>query len=368
MQKILQYILPFKLQGNFSDKALNKLYEEWDKPSRQIQISAISFLTAVLYIVFTFMDKSSWLSEDVQTLMTKVYLLGMVPMMLTISFFASKNRFYKYVMFALALSPIVASICHAYIASKITNYSPFLAEGYLSVFWIFIVSGMTLGYALVSAIISSIILLVSTFYLMNDVGIYTTHVFWIMCSFSFGLLGALIFDRSRKTIFMNQQELHRLVITDPLTGVYNRNQLTKVLPQEIGRGVRYNKSFGLLMIDIDNFKRVNDTFGHDIGDKVLQNTAQVLSTFIRKNDTLIRWGGEEFVVMVLEVDQQSLSQFCEKLREQIEAEDFHLVGNITVSVGATLFKENDSSDSLLERADNALYEAKEKGRNRVIYA
>ena len=117
--------------------------------------------------------------------------------------------FYKFVMFALAASPIIAMLCHAYIASKLTNYAPFLTEGYLSVFWIFIVSGMTFRYALVSAIFSSIILLVSAFYFMNQAGTYTMHVFWILCSFSFGFLGALIFDRSRKTIFMSQQELHR---------------------------------------------------------------------------------------------------------------------------------------------------------------
>lgn len=368
MQKILQYILPFKLPLKFSNNTLSELYEQWDKPSRQIQISAISCLTALLYIAFTFIDKSSWASEQVQTLMMKLHLLIIVPMMLTISFLAYKKKFYKFVMLALATSPIVAMLCHAYIANKLTNYLPFLAEGYLCVFWIFIVSGMTIRYALISAILSSIVLLVSAFYFMNLAGTYTMHAFWIFCSFSFGLIGALIFDRSRKAIFISHQELHRLAITDPLTGVFNRNQLNNVLPQEIGRGIRYDKTFGLLMIDIDHFKHVNDKYGHDVGDKVLQKTAQILSQFIRENDTLIRWGGEEFVVIVLEVDEQSLIHFCDKLREKIEDEYYGAVGKITVSVGATLFRENDFPDGLISRADKALYEAKEKGRNITVYA
>jgi diguanylate cyclase (GGDEF)-like protein len=367
MQKILQYILPFKLTQKFSDSALGNRYEAWDMPSRQVQICAISALTALLYLIFTFLDKSAWVPEHVQMLMFKVYLLIIIPMMLCISYLAYQKRFYKLVKLLLAASPIIAMLCHVYLVSQISNYEPFLAEGYLAVFWIFIVSGMTFSYALVSASISALILLVSAFFYMDQPGSYTMHAFWIFCSFSFGLLGAIIFDRTRKAIFLSKQELLRLAITDPLTGVFNRNQLNKVLPQEIGRGIRYGKSFGLVMLDIDHFKHVNDTLGHDIGDKVLQKTAQILSESIRENDTLIRWGGEEFVVIALEVNEQSLIQLCEKLRQKIEAENYVIAGKITVSVGATLFSENDFPDTLLSRADKALYEAKERGRNITVY-
>ncbi|BBB25664.1 GGDEF domain-containing protein [Amphritea japonica] len=367
MQKILQYILPFELPRAFSDNTFNELYNEWDKPSRQIQISVISCLTAFLYVAFTFIDKSSWAPEHVQALMLKSHMLIIAPMMLIISFLAYKGRFYKTVMLLLATSPVVAMLSHAYIASMLTNSPPFLAEGYLCVFWIFIVSGMTFRYALVSAIISSVILLLSAFYLMNLAGTYAIHAFWVFCSFSFGCLGALIFDRSRKAIFAAQQELHRLAITDSLTGVFNRNHLDNVLSQEVGRCLRYNQVFGLLIIDIDKFKSVNDTFGHATGDQVLQKTAQVLSQSIRENDTLIRWGGEEFIVIVLEADEQSLLCFCEKLRKTIEGEDYAVVGKVTVSIGATLFRESDSKEALISRADKVLYEAKEKGRNITVY-
>ncbi|MBQ0783047.1 MAG: GGDEF domain-containing protein [Amphritea sp.] len=367
MQKILQYILPFELPRTFTDKTFNDLYDEWDKPSRQIQISVISCLTALLYVAFTFIDKSSWAPEYVQVLMLKSHLLIIAPMMLTISFLAYKKRFYNTVMVMLAISPVIAMLSHAYIASKLTNIPPFLAEGYLCVFWIFIVSGMTFRYALVSAILSSVILLLSAFYYMNLAGTYAIHAFWVFCSFSFGCLGALIFDRSRKAIFMGQQELHRLAITDPLTGVFNRNHLDNVLSQEVGRCLRYNQIFGLLIIDIDKFKSVNDTFGHATGDKVLQKTAQVLSQSIRENDTLIRWGGEEFIVIALEVDELNLLQLCEKLRGKIENEGYATAGKITVSIGTTLFRKNDTKEALISRADKALYEAKEKGRNITVY-
>lgn len=362
---LLQHILPFELTNRFPDESIYQLYKRWDVPSRQIQISAITFLTALLYIIFTFLDKS-WASEQVQDLMLKLHLFVVVPMLLTISLLAYKQRYYHIVMPALALFPVISIACHIYISSELTQRAPFLTEGYLGVFWIFIVSGMTFGYALACALVTSTMLLVSGFYILPDSDLYTMHVFWVFCSFSFGFLGALIFDRSRKAIFCNQQELHRLAVTDELTGVFNRNQLNSVLSQEMMRDRRYDKSFGVVMIDIDNFKNINDTFGHAAGDEVLKNAAQVLSESIRSSDTLVRWGGEEFVVIAIEVDEHSLFELSEKLRKRIDNESFDAVDKVTVSIGAALFRKNDSEDSLLLRADKALYEAKEKGRNTTV--
>jgi len=367
MQKILQYVLPFELPKSILDESTTQLYKKWDEPARQVQISAVTFLTAILYIIFGLLNKS-WAPEAVQVLMQKVHLFAVAPFLLMISLLAYKKRFYKVVMPALTLSPIFAALCHVYIATKLTNYGPFIVEGYLLVLWIFVVSGMSFKYALGSASIVASILLVSGIFTVGNSGVYTMHVFWIFCSFSFGFLGALIFDRSRKTIFMNQQELHRLAITDELTGVFNRNHLNSVLSQEMARGRRYNKTFGLVMIDIDHFKSINDTLGHTAGDRVLQKVAQVLSTFIRRNDTLVRWGGEEFVVIAVEVDEKTLNHLCEKLRHRVEEDRYGSVDAVTVSIGATLLRKSDTQDALLSRADTALYEAKGKGRNMMIFA
>ena len=367
MQKLFKYILPFEPQQNLSVEQFSEQYKAWDKPSRQFQISAISCLTALLYVIFSLLDKS-WASEQVQLLMLKVHLLLVVPMLLTISYLAYKKRFYNFVMTALTLFPIISISCHMYITSKLVNYSPFLAEGYLGILWIFIVSGMPFKHALFAAIMCSIILLVSAFYFIEPTDIYTMYVFWVFCSFSFGILGAFTLDKAKRSMFISQNNLHLLAITDPLTGVFNRNQLNQVLSQEIVRDLRYNKAFGLLIIDIDHFKKINDTFGHDSGDKVLQKTAQVLSNSIRKNDTLIRWGGEEFVVIALEVDQQTLVELSNKLREKIENEHYGITRKITVSIGATLFHKDDSQDTLIARADKALYQAKENGRNNTVFS
>jgi len=365
MQKILQSIFPFVLPQSFSDKSTANSYKEWDKPARQIQICAITFLTALLYIILDFLNKS-WAPEHAQILMTEIYLFAVIPLLLAVSFLAYKKRFYPIVMPAVCVLPIFTMLCHVYIARQLSDYSPFVTEGYLAVIWIFIVSGMTFTYALISASICSIILIVSGFHLISDPGVYTMHVFWIFCSFSFGFLAGLIFDKSRKTIFLNQQALHKQAITDELTGLFNRNHLNMVLSQEIARERRYGKRFGLLLIDIDHFKKINDTFGHTTGDDVLNMVAKVLTESIRRNDTLVRWGGEEFVLIAINVDDKTLFDLAEKLRYQIEKNTYGFVDKVTISIGATLFRTDDTKDDLLSRADQALYEAKGQGRNRTI--
>jgi len=364
MRKLLQYTLPFQLPQKFQDKATYRLYKKWDKPARQVQIFAITLLTAIVYIILNFFDKS-WASEQTQLVMLKRHVFVVVPILLTISFLAYKKRFYNIVMLTLAFFPVIGSSSLMYIASQLQNPALFLPEGYLGVFWIFIVSGMTFRYALISASISSLILLISGFYIINDPDIYAIHAFWIFCSFSFGFLGGLMFDRSKKAIFITQQDLQHLAVTDELTGIFNRNQLNNALDEEISRSLRYKKNFGLLILDIDHFKNINDTFGHLEGDNVLRNVAQRLKTLIRSNDTLVRWGGEEFVIVVVEVDEKTLKNICENLLKRIEGDNYEPVEKVTVSIGATLFKNDDTQDVILKRADKALYQAKEKGRNRV---
>ena len=167
MQNLLQYILPFELPHRFPDVSTYHLYKKWDKPARQIQIAAITFLTALLYIVFSFLDKS-WASESARTVMIQIHLFMVVPVLFTISFLAFKKRFYNIVIRLLMFFPVASIIGHVYILSRLDNYSPFITEGYLAVFWIFIVSGLSFRNALVCALLTSLILIGSGFFLIND--------------------------------------------------------------------------------------------------------------------------------------------------------------------------------------------------------
>jgi len=161
--------------------------------------------------------------------------------------------------------------------------------------------------------------------------------------------------------------LEQLSVTDHLTGLYNRIKLDEVLEHEMAKGRRYQDTFGLLLIDIDWFKQVNDVYGHQAGDHVLIELANILKTYSREVDVVGRWGGEEFLVISPSTDKAGLITLANKLRQTIELFDFSIIKSKTASFGITVYREGDSIQTLISRADKALYTAKENGRNRVEF-
>ncbi|MBS3902293.1 MAG: diguanylate cyclase [Dethiobacter sp.] len=162
-----------------------------------------------------------------------------------------------------------------------------------------------------------------------------------------------------------EEELWLLAVTDTLTNVYNRRYFTQKLEEEIERVRRSGISFSLIMLDIDHFKNVNDLFGHNAGDLVLKNMAKMILNRIRKIDTMARWGGEEFVLLLPETDGNAAVALAETLRRQLSQMEIPGVGKITVSFGVASYSPGDTVDTLVNRADKRMYEAKFAGRNCV---
>lgn len=163
-----------------------------------------------------------------------------------------------------------------------------------------------------------------------------------------------------------KKKLNRLAVTDGLTDIFNYRAFQHRLHLEIQRSKRFSLPLSLLMIDIDHFKRYNDTFGHPAGDKLLREFAEILRTHIREVDCPARYGGEEFVLILPGTTKQSARIVAEKLRTLVEETDFSGT-HITVSIGIASFPEDtDVKDTLITLADQALYRAKEEGRNRTI--
>ncbi|MGB5867808.1 MAG: transporter substrate-binding domain-containing protein [Arcobacteraceae bacterium] len=163
-----------------------------------------------------------------------------------------------------------------------------------------------------------------------------------------------------------QAKLKQLAITDKLTSLYNRNKLDDALDSEFHRTIRYKTPFGVILLDIDFFKKVNDTYGHQVGDKVLIEISNIIKLHSRESDVVGRWGGEEFLIICPHTNIEGLKTIAEKIRKEIE--DFKFVENIhkTASFGVSEYKKNDQIKDILSRADKALYIAKNDGRNRVI--
>ncbi len=161
------------------------------------------------------------------------------------------------------------------------------------------------------------------------------------------------------------QRERELAETDPLTGILNRRKFYSRMEAEIERSHRYGRPLSLLMLDIDFFKKINDTYGHATGDRVLQTLVSIVRRHIRKMDVFARYGGEEFVVLCPETNIWNATILAERLRSSVEEAGFGQAGTITVSFGAAQLKEKESGDDLIRRADDALYDAKQRGRNRV---
>jgi diguanylate cyclase (GGDEF)-like protein len=168
--------------------------------------------------------------------------------------------------------------------------------------------------------------------------------------------------REQDTLIAQQEKVANY---DFLTGIYNRHKLHKIFTKESERVNRYGGKLSLMLIDIDDFKVINDTYGHEIGDSVLKEFSDIISSNIRTLDYFARWGGEEFVILLPNTSSNDACIRAEFLRKCIEAHIFSYVNNITISIGLAEYAENELLEKLIDKADKALYTAKSNGKNQV---
>lgn len=186
------------------------------------------------------------------------------------------------------------------------------------------------------------------------------------------ILGLKIRQNSEENYCMHCQ-LHRASQLDSMTQLLNRAGMAAKLKQEVAKVSAPDNQFGFVMVDIDNFKAINDKYGHNVGDEVIIAVAECLQKHVRAEDKIARMGGEEYLIMLPSTDKWSLEHFSERIRSQVaqlEIKDQEKVVNFTVSIGAYLYQTqsaDDDCEEAIKRADFALYRAKEQGRNTVVY-
>jgi len=161
------------------------------------------------------------------------------------------------------------------------------------------------------------------------------------------------------------KKLFQMAIKDSLTGLFNRYKFNESLSNEIKNFTRYKQPFCLIMFDIDFFKKINDTYGHDVGDKVLKGISKIATSIIRETDIVARWGGEEFIILCPHTDLKEGIEIAERLRKRIENYDFG-IRRVTISVGVAEYN-NETEKDFIKKVDDNLYKAKKSGRNRVVY-
>jgi diguanylate cyclase (GGDEF)-like protein len=173
------------------------------------------------------------------------------------------------------------------------------------------------------------------------------------------------FKEYKKIVDDNARILEKFATTDNLTGALNRTKFNVIIEREIEMVKRYDQLLSMIIFDIDHFKKINDQYGHAVGDSVLRTVADIVRENTRKTDYFIRWGGEEFMILSSETNLDKERKLAEKIRQVIENKEFENAGRITVSLGVTECKNIDTVNNFIKRADDALYKAKKIGRNRV---
>ncbi len=185
------------------------------------------------------------------------------------------------------------------------------------------------------------------------------------------LLAGIVFDITRnkqmeQELIQSNKLLEALALRDALTGAYNRRELSRIISQEILRCKRTHQPLSVIFLDIDHFKTVNDRFGHKQGDEVLKSVTHIIKSRVRRTDSVGRWGGEEFIIILPETELSSAAMAAEDLRREIMHKPLEGVGHVTASLGVTALTAKDTLDSLVCRADGLMYEAKKSGRNKVM--
>jgi diguanylate cyclase (GGDEF)-like protein len=365
MVKKLKDLFLLNALFGFKDKATDKSFYEWKKEHSYRQITYISAVTGIVYLLLSVLNRYTAPSE-ISSLIASVQMFCIAPYIFLVSHLAYKKREFIFIELLLFIAPIFAASMHLYVISHLSDYNSYQTELYLMIFWIYTISGLRFIHAIVTSLAVFFIGAIGSFVLYPDqIDAFLIYITWMLVSMIFGFVGGYLLQESQKNTFMKQMELEEIAITDKLTGLYNRVMLNRTLALELEKAARYNHTIGILILDIDFFKSVNDEHGHIVGDTVLVTISRQLKKSIRASDAIFRWGGEEFIVLTPQINAEALMVLAEQLCKTVEAIQFDTIGNKTVSIGASISHKNDTVSSIVKRADEALYLAKNSGRNCV---
>ncbi|NCD11753.1 MAG: diguanylate cyclase [Epsilonproteobacteria bacterium] len=201
---------------------------------------------------------------------------------------------------------------------------------------------------------------------------YWENTNWNMLSFLRFIITSLVLIFAifimEYTVYKMKINLKKISITDPLTGLYNRREIDETMRKEYENFLRYDISLSVCILDIDNFKHINDTYGHAIGDMVLIQLSEILKNNTRKTDTIGRWGGEEFLIIMPHTDMDEAFVNIKKIKQKINSFQFEEIGHLTCSFGMSEAQNKEESiEKLFIKTDENLYKAKNTGKDKIVY-
>lgn len=309
----------------------------------------ILWMTIMALVILTPFSINNFLDQD--------YLIGAgslsVIFMLTVNAFSIKRGWYYPVITQLL---VISILCFMVFSIQ--------TLGIIGIFWTY--PSMIAFYFILPErqawVASALLLLIVALqgYAVLELSLLTRILSTL---FAVGIFSAIFI----RIITQHQEIIEKNAITDALTGLYNRKFLNTVLDDAIQQHRRSHLPMSLLALDIDHFKTINDTYGHDAGDKVLQELADILKERLRATDHAFRCGGEEFLVLLYNTELSAANDVAETIRSRVENTVFIPEHSVTISIGVSTLNTQEDRSAWLKRSDEKLYEAKTTGRNRVIH-
>lgn len=361
MEKVRKY------SGEFADKKLELEYFNEEMRSNVNFVGAISIIFGLLYMLFFISDYFVIKSENSLKI---IFLSRLVFLVLSIVFYIAikKVRNFSNVAYFITAYEFVAVNIFLVI---LFQYNSLSSLSFYSVIVMTLVIYFIPNKLVFSQIISIFLSLCFFIFYVNR--IEELDILFLIKIISYNLfiiiycnISSYFTNYYKRKQFVNKLKLIRASTTDSLTGIYNRAKFDEELKQWIEYSNRYKDSISLVIFDIDNFKKINDIYGHPVGDNVLKGITLLIKDTIRITDIFARWGGDEFVILLTNTDFSQSVEIVERIRVSIQNYEFDISERVTCSFGITELKDTDNAESFIKRADKLLYEAKDQGKNVCI--
>ncbi|WP_019558348.1 diguanylate cyclase [Thioalkalivibrio sp. ALE12] len=345
------------------DTAVQQAFDAWHRQARIPQVRYVALLTALMYLLFSAVEQS--VAADLHSERLVAHAMLVPGLLLAVAAMSLRAPLQRPMWALLMVAPVIANGANLYLNTGSPQFLVFAPEIYLSIMWTFAISGLPLRPATMAATAIVAQVIVAAFRDPMQGELIQLHLLWVLAAFSFGALSAFMLEHARKHSFLQQRQLERSAQVDELTSLWNRAHIERLFEAERARTERYGEPFSVILLDIDHFKAVNDTWGHSAGDRVLRQFADLLRQNLREVDAIGRIGGEEFFVLLPQTPVTQAQGVARDLQARINAFDFETVGRRTASFGVTEYRPGESRVDTFDRADQALYAAKENGRDRI---
>ena len=351
--------------GQFRNRSVEADFIEYDRTASLNTVRTLLLIMGIAFALFVFSDFHFYGDLDVFPFAVGLRLSALLIAVLSFFFLGKFKRYENTLKAATLVQLTVFSfyLLNMYILQGTQLYLQFMTV--VVFFLVVFLTPNTWKNCLVAGIIIWLGYTVSRLTFLDFTKAYSfipTTIYLGLCLVccSISIHGR---EKNRRKQFAAEKRLEHMSITDSLTGISNRDYFERVLSTWI-KNMRHNP-FSLLLFDIDDFKKVNDRFGHTTGDNVLVGTTETVSAHIRDEDVFARWGGEEFVILFSDTNLEQAGELAERLRKRVEVHLYPETGRVTISIGVAEYKLGETIMDFVNRADEKMYEAKRAGKNQV---